>query len=283
MDCPGVSERLPWLLNGSLSASEADEVRSHLATCERCREEWEETRGAASVFDAHVPTSVVMDLAWDRPPSGLDPGLARAHVESCADCREELELARASRRLEAQEASSPARRGPSVGFWLPAALAAGLVIGFGLGARRTVTPPPDDPRVATLEEESARLRALVASLEAAARSARPRINLPLFELLPRVVRRGGASDGTEVTIPDGAPEVALLLSVDSPPGAAATLAIADAAGREVWKAEGLVAGPPGGYVVTVPSEMLPDGAYVIRLKPSTGPAVEYPIRVRRQG
>src|SRR5262245_32666200 len=213
MDCTGTSERLPWLVSGGLSASEADEVRAHLATCPRCGEELAETRRAAAVFGAHLPVAVVMDLAWDRTPSGPDAALAASHVASCPECREELELARESRRLEAvgQERPRAVRWNP---IWLavPASLAAGLVVGFGLGDRGPSPATPADPRVPLLEQETARLRGVVETLETAARTARPRINVPLFELMPPLVRRGGTAEATEIAVPAGATEIALLAS-----------------------------------------------------------------------
>jgi len=280
MDCQGVSERLPWLLNGSLSAAEAQDVRAHLADCARCREELDETRRAAAVFDVHVPTSAILDLAWGRSVDDL----VRTHLDACAACREELDLARESRRLDEEAPGARVRRLP-VGFLLPLTLAAGLVVGFAVGGRRTVTPtstlPSPDPLTANAEAEYARLRQLVARLEAEAQTARPRINLPLFELMPGLVRRGGTGGATEIAIPAHAKEVALLLGTGTPSGTTAGLAIEDASGRSIWKEQGLVSGPPGGYVVTVPAEMLPPGYYVIRLRPNKGAPLEYGIRVRR--
>lgn len=282
MDCTGTSERLPWLVGGGLPAAEADEVRAHLATCPRCREELAETRRAAAVFGAHVPVAVLMDLAWDRTPSAPDAALAASHLASCPECREELELARESRRLEAdaQERPRAVRWNPS---WLavPASLAAGLVLGFGLWGRGPAPVTPPDPRVALLEQETSRLRGMVQALERAASTARPRINLPLFELVPPLVRRGGASQATEIAVPAGAAEIALLASSEAPAGTSASLAILGADGREVWRTEELVSGPPGGYLVTVPAEMLPAGVYSIRLQPKSGARVDYRVRVRR--
>lgn len=289
MDCKDVDERLPWLLNGSLTTSEADEVRAHVAGCDRCRAELAETRGAYAVFGAHLPASAILDLAWDRPPDGVEAALARAHLEACRECGEELDLARESRRLEALPAPpnvtvapSPPARWTPLRILLPSALAAGLLAGFVLGARRPVPSlPPDEGRIVRLERETERLRGLVASLESAARTARPRLNLPLFELMPALVRRGAADQATELTIPPASTEVALLLSVEGPPGTTASLRVTDAAGQEVWATDGLVSGPPGGYVVTLPVEMLPAGPYVMTLHPQAGAPVEYRVRVRR--
>jgi hypothetical protein len=219
MDCQEVSERLPWLLNGSLPASQAEDLRAHLARCEGCRLEMEETRRAAAVFDAHLPASAIVDLAWDRAVEGIPSGLARAHVEACSECADELGLARESRRRESEERDRPQRPSVRPGwFVLPATLAAGLVLGF-LGGRLQPPSPPATPgpeHVARLEDESRQLRERLAALEHAASALRPRINLPLFEVLPGLVRRGDAEGTTEVAIPAGAAEIALLLSADAP-------------------------------------------------------------------
>lgn len=283
MDCQEVSERLPWLLNGSLSTSDAEALRTHLAGCPRCREEMEETRRAAEVFGAHLSTRAIVDLAWERPTTDIDPEVARAHVETCPDCREELALARESRGLDAEEPRTPDRRARPAWYVLPATLAAGLALGFVVGTRKGPGPeaPPDRAQVAQLQGESIRLRERIAALETAARETRPRINLPLFEVLPDLLRRGGPDEATEVRIPAGAAEVALFLSAEGSAGVNATLVIADGAGREVWRADGLVPGPPGGYVVTVPAAMLPDGAYRLAVRPQRGAPSHYRIRVRR--
>lgn len=282
MACDAVSERLPWLLNGSLEGAEADEVRRHLATCARCRGEMEETRQAAAVFGAHLPPGVLMDLAWDRALSEEDAALARRHLDGCAECTEELALARESRALEAAPEST-ARRG---GAWwpavaLPATLAAGLVLGMEWQSSRgtPASPPPGDGgRVARLETEVARLSGLVASLEQAARA--PRLNLPLFELLPAARVRGSARDAQDVVIPRGARDVVLLLGHDAPAGTRASLQVHGPNG-EKWGSDDLLSGPPGGYVVIVPVELLGDGTYVLTLTPQAGAPSSYAMRVRR--
>jgi len=289
MDCEGASERLPWLYAGSLAPAEAAEVRRHLETCARCRAELEETGRAAAVFDAHLPTVALVDLAWDRPVTALADELVQAHLAGCSSCREELALARESRRLEGTGEAAPVAR-PARWTWrtaaLPATLAAGLAAG-ALWGRATAPRPPapanDGGRVGALEAEVARLRATSTDLEARVRAAAsPRLNLPIFELLPgTLIERGGTGGGNPVAIPKDAPEIALLLAADGPAGDPVGLVLADASGREVWRGEGLRHGPPGGYVVTVPSSLLPDGAYVVTLRPAHGPETTYRVRVRR--
>ncbi|HET8644778.1 MAG TPA: hypothetical protein VFO85_04780, partial [Vicinamibacteria bacterium] len=227
--------------------------------------------------------AALVDLAWDRVPPGLDPDLARGHLDGCDDCREELELARESRRAESSQPLVVPRRRP---IWplvtLPATLAAGLVLGLSWPSRRETAAPPagaDPQRLATLQSEVTRLRGLVAELEGAARS--PRLNLPVFELLPGALVRGGEEEATTVTIPAGAGEVALLLTTDAPAGTSATLVIRR--GRdEVWRGQGLLPRPPGGYVVVMPADLLPAGSYVLEVQPQRGPRAVYALRVRRQ-
>lgn len=298
MDCNDVAERLPWLLSGALPAAEAQALRDHVAGCPACQAEMADTRTAAAVFDAHLPTSTILDLAWDRTVQGLEHSVVHRHLESCAGCREELELARESRELEARPDAAalpiPARppRAMPIRFVLPAVLAAGLVVGFALGTRRTpsatTATTATDPRVAQLEGETARLqtettrlRGLVESLETAAREARPRLNLPLFELIPGRTRSGGPGLANELTIPASASEVVLLIGLPNTPGTPASAVLKDASGREVWKAEGLTSGPPGGYVVTLPAAMLPAGRYTLTLRPKQDEPVDYAIDVKR--
>jgi hypothetical protein len=287
MDCAAASERLPWLLTGSLEAAEAEEVRTHLEGCPRCRQEMDETRRAAAVFDAHLPSSVILDLAWERPLETDLSELARVHLEKCASCRDELELARASRQLEPLWAeTSPGRRSPA---WrvvvLPATLAAGLVLGLWWGTHgddAVSDSPQTITRIAALEAELARLRAAMATRDVPApRIAVPRLNLPVFEILPSLVKRGAGDEANEIRVPAGATEIALLLGTDAATGARAALTIEDDQGRQVWRGEGLVAGPPGGYVVVMPVELLPDGSYTMTVQPASGRSVAYSVRVRR--
>jgi hypothetical protein len=293
MDCEAASERLPWLYAGSLAPEEAAELRRHLEGCPRCRAEMDETRRAAAVFDAHLPTAVVLDLAWDRPVTALPADVVRAHLETCAACSEDLALARESRLLEGQRPDAanvlplrPAGRSVWRVAALPATLAAGLAAG-ALWGRGTAPPPvqtqTNGPDVSGLESEVARLRQAVTDLEARVRaSAGPRLNLPIFELIPgALIDRGAPVGGNDVAVPGDADEVALFLTAEAPAAGGASLVLKDAAGREVWRADGLRYGPPGGYVVTLPASLLPDGAYVVTVRTARGKDAAYHVRVRR--
>jgi hypothetical protein len=143
MNCDDAIELLPWLLNGTLETGERDEVRRHLATCERCRMALDETRQAWTAFDQHLPAEALISLAYGEPPAGVDSAVAANHLASCPQCAAELELARMSRRLEEDDKvavfpaapAAPPRQQAAVragsGAWRVATLAACLAALIG--------------------------------------------------------------------------------------------------------------------------------------------------------
>lgn len=145
MTCEQAIEILPWYLNGTLEATEREEARRHLATCEACRRALAETRDAWRIFDRHLPSEALVALAWGETPEGIDPALAGRHLAGCPQCAAELELARTSRHLEeddrialfpAKPAAAPARevrRDGEYRTWRGAALAAGLAAVLAMG------------------------------------------------------------------------------------------------------------------------------------------------------
>ena len=78
MECDDAAQRLPWMVNGTIDAAERARLEEHLSGCAACRQELDETRRAASVFGAHLPTSALIDLAWERPNT-LDSALVNRH------------------------------------------------------------------------------------------------------------------------------------------------------------------------------------------------------------
>jgi anti-sigma factor RsiW len=136
MNCDQAIEFLPWLLNGTLEAGERDEVRRHLAGCERCRAALNDTREAWTTFDQHLPSDALVALAYGEAPQGIDSALAERHLASCPQCAAELELARMSRRLEEDDkvavfpgvrpVKKPEERDRGYRTWRAAALAAGF-------------------------------------------------------------------------------------------------------------------------------------------------------------
>jgi hypothetical protein len=283
MDCETASGLMPWLLNRTLGAAEAEGLERHIAGCAVCRADFEETRRAAAVFAAHPSAGTILDLGWDREIP--DAALVRRHVADCAACAEDLALARESRRAEEEPAAPAGAGAPSrIARWvaLPATLAAGLVIGLSLPrAQAPPAPPGVDPAVARLQDENARLRESVSDLRAQAEAAgAPELNLPVFEVVSEPLTRGAAGGGSELAVPKGARQVALLLVADVRAGTPAALEIRSGAGERVWRAEGLAPNALGAYSLAVPTAMLPEGAYRFVLQPRGSAPVEYRVRVR---
>jgi hypothetical protein len=297
LDCQQASERLPWLLNGTLEPAEAEAVRAHVDRCGVCQEEMDETRQAAAVFGAHLPPAALTDLAWDRPAAGVDADVVKRHLDRCRDCSEELELARESRRLEAAPDAPRTRAAPGAARWwrapaLAAGLAAAFVAGLWSGRVGEGTGPARDPRtevlagrIAEQEREIRRLGEAAAGLEAQMTGLRaPQLNLPVFELLPAgLTRRSAQPAANEVVVPEGAAFVALLLNAEAAPEQPAAIEIRNAGGDIVWSGQGLRPSPLGGYTLAVPASLLPPGDYTLAVRAGTGPPQTYAVRVRRAG
>jgi putative zinc finger protein len=288
VDCAQVAELLPWLLNGTLEGPEADAVRGHLQGCAVCGREWNETLRAAAVCGAHLPTAVLVDLAWDRRPEGLAPEGVRAHLDACASCREELALVQESRRLEAEPlpiASSPGvlyRRAVTY-----AGLAAGLVVAFLAGTRWPAGGPEEArtssqaarERLATTQAEVEDLRAANAALrERVLRLEAPEASLPVFEVFSGK-RRSGAAEN-ELVLPAGTTRFALVLNVTAPPPRPVTAELRDEHGAVRWTAPALQAGPLG-YTLGIPADLVPDGSASLTLLDQGRTIERYALRVRR--
>ncbi|MCP4659632.1 MAG: zf-HC2 domain-containing protein [bacterium] len=96
-DCQDAIELLPWFLNGSLDGDERQALHDHLATCESCRSELEQTTRAWEVFAQHVPSLALAEYAEGLEPSELNRERIEQHLARCPSCRQELEWATADR------------------------------------------------------------------------------------------------------------------------------------------------------------------------------------------
>jgi putative zinc finger protein len=282
--CQEATELLPWLLNGTLEAGEAERVRAHVESCAACRHELGETRWAAAVFGAHLPAQTLVALAWDRPG---DFELARRHLESCPACAEELALVRESRRLESEEERRPAGRPAPVALRY-GSLAAALLVGFGAGivSLRVIGGGPAGEReqlagrVGELEGQVRALRESESGLKDAVRRLEaPELNLPIVEVLPdSAVPRSASGPETRVVVPNGARLVALVLGSDRA-GGAADADLRDARGTVLWTGTGLQPSRLGGYTLGLPASLLRAGKYKLVLRPARGSAETYSIQV----
>lgn len=296
MDCEETSQRLPFLLNGSLEPAERDAVRVHLRECEACRGDLKAARGVAEVFGAHLPTSVLVDLAFGAEPAGFDSALVRAHLDSCAACASDLALLRESRALEAEAPNRATALAARSRSWRPVGLAAALVTAFGAGVvSRAVR---DEGRLGASESERSRLESRVGDLESEVRRLggererlageidrleAPRTNVAVAELLPAGRRQRSAAGGPrpdEVRLTSGTDLVVLLLGASS--RGVAEAEIRDARGAVVWKGGGLVPGALGSYSVAVPLARFSEGDHSILLRSGSGAPEEFRLRLIRE-
>ena len=183
-------ELLPFYWNGSLEPAEREEVDAHLADCATCRTALAEIRDAARIFAAHLPTEVVLDLAWDLVPAGEERDLYERHLAECSPCTAELEMARASRALEGADgialfrapvnvrsAAAPTAVAPRPRAWRAAALAAGL--GGLIAATGWMSTARENDRLLTQMAETAIQRdALDTSRPAPAPQPTPDASVP---------------------------------------------------------------------------------------------------------
>lgn len=178
-----VTERLPWLVNGSLADGERREVEAHLAACPDCRAELSFTRDAYELFSTHLPPRLLVAYAetpagdrWTIDGATVDRRSVDAHLAHCDDCREELEMVRQARAALAEEApgaavvpfARPRQAAAAPRPWLPMALAASLLLalvsagGWWFASQPAGGDAALQARVAELERELAAARGAAA-------------------------------------------------------------------------------------------------------------------------
>jgi hypothetical protein len=296
MQCEQAVGLLPWLLNGSLEPDERRALEKHLGGCAACRKELEQTRRAAAVYGAHLPSAEIGALAWERPLSEVDPEIARRHLESCEGCAEGLRLARESRALEegtGAPASAPWAARPRAAWRSPllatAACLALVSAGAWILASRRATSLVEaelrsvSDQLAAAEAAVAELRHGEAELRRRlARAAAPQLNLPVFELLPGSQRRRAADTPQQLRVPAGAAFVALVLSTALPTDAVVRAELRGADGEAIPFEGELRAGALGGYTLGLPRAVLPEGRVrlVLYRAGSNAPAESYDFEVR---
>ena len=287
MDCTTATDLLPWLINGSLDASEREGVLAHLEGCPACRGELESTVLTWAVHGQHVPTGLLVAHAMGEPLPAEAARTVEEHLAHCGQCAAEAELVAQAERVARTATigatpSAPAKaptaatlattRGP--GFRRYGALAAALVAGVGVagwlwswnalrGERREVARLEGQAALAErrAEQDGARiagLRDAVAALEA--ERGRPRLNPPVVELVPAAPRLRGETPAPEpVRLPADAPSATLvLISEVGGDFDEIALEIRDPRGEVRWRGEGLER-RGGSYTVELPTELLAGG------------------------
>jgi anti-sigma factor RsiW len=297
MNCEKAIEILPWLLNGSLEPQESTEVRRHLENCEACREALRDTRQAWKIFGEHLPAESLVQLAYDEAPSGVDPVLAERHLASCPQCAAELEMARMSRRLEEDDriVTFPARtsreRVRETRTWRAAALAAGLAAVVAAGgwwqtASRFSEVSTLVARNQQTQEEQARLQGQVRSAQEdlariAANVREPQLNSWTGDVSMTDVVRGQQQTGQEIVIPADVDSTPILEASHEVTQPQREVRIVDAAGKVVWRRDGLRRNPTDDYTITFHPGFLKPGLYTVQLYAPDGRQVEtYKVRVK---
>lgn len=297
--CEDIAGLLPWLLNGTLEAAEAQAARAHFAHCAACQRELEETAVAWRVGRQHAPAELLLDYAFAQPVAELQRELLERHLAACQQCSEELAMARASRQwAETAERATPPKvaqfpssaRPRRAQLWQYGALAACLALLFALGgwflsarhaqteqARWSAQERQWHAQVARLEGENRQLQQAnqqqlgdqAAELQARLRElTAPQANVPLFDLYPReLARRSASATVNEITLPRAARTVTLIFNSQSQSEArAASLAIVNAQGIVVWRAAQLTRQAAGEYTLSLLAEFLPPGRYTFKLE-----------------
>lgn len=301
MDCEHAAELLPWLLNGTLDATEQTQVREHLAQCGQCRWELGEAMWAGAVYQQHIPTETLIDYAFERPLAAVEWDRVERHFKLCQDCTEQLELVRESRRLDAEGAPEVtavvverAPRWPTF-RWPYAALAATLVAFIAAGgwlwtwqqgragqARLTQQQRELRQQLASQEAENQKLRQREIELrqqqdqanrelarlqEQVKALASPRLNIPILDVYPmELARRAQRPLVNELEIPRDATVVTLILNSQSQAASRAySLEILNAQNAVVWSSQGLVRHATSDYTISIPTEFLPPGRYTINV------------------
>ena len=284
--CREIRELLPWYVNGSLDAAEHEAVESHLASCEECRAELEDTRFALAVAVQHLPTEVLVAyVAGDDP--GVDPELLATHLASCAECAEELALLRDSHDALLGEPDAEPREPDADGMeaqgdgqvlpWRPrpanddgsatiwrrvAAVAAVLALVSGLATFN-------------LYRESTRLANRVAELDG------PTVNIALVDLYPDdLVLRGETSDQAPAEVPPTTERVTLILnSRRAPASGPYRIELRDPSTGTQTVIEGLRTDADGLLILSLAADAL-DGERILMLfdAGATEPVEAYRIR-----
>lgn len=298
MECEEVVERLPWLLGGSLGAEEARDVRGHVAGCHRCRGELSDTQLAWAIFAAHVPEEDLLAIATGK----VTPSPAAAeHLTGCASCAEERELLKEGwaalessgelepvssgehsdampMRADLGGAGRPGATAANRPTWRPNSLAAaaGLMAALGLAGwswewRRAARI---EVRVAAQERElrsqldaiAAESRELRQRLDAAGQDGLPQINTPVVEVFAEEPHRGREGEPTVAEVAENRLVTLILSSTRDRDSASEDLQVELLAGERVlWSAGGLARDKAGGYTVSLPGRLLPEGLVRIRV------------------
>ena len=301
--CQDTRELLPWYLNGTLEEIRRVAIDAHLASCEACRAELEETRIAVAVAVQHLPAEALVAHVAGRD-IGVDSELFETHLAACEECAEELALLRESHTALLGESvdAAPAE--------VAAAGSAGVQTEDRTSSEQKVLAwrPRQKPaeagkrsRPRTGRVAAWRRGAVAAALVAvvagtAAMNARrqavglaerlaaldgPRINVALVDLYPdEMVLRGGTSDTPPAEVPAAAERATLILNSRQPSSSGPyRVEIRDLDGQEVQVIDGLTTDADGLLTLSVATASLEGERILVLLDPASEEPLEaYRVR-----
>lgn len=280
-----IRDEIPEFLAGRLAPADARRVEAHLEACTGCRDLVASLREVVLGFESGglellTPHPAPESLRQLASGDAADAAVMR-HVETCASCSLEVEMLAAgepqARVLPFRAKSRPvsvAGRSRRV-FGIPASLAAGLMVGLGLGVLyRPISGP--QPRPAASSGQTV-----------------PAWSGPVTLLMLERPLRGDATLAA-VTVSAGQPYVPLAMAPVVPESAGDDtrfrFEIRDARGDLSWSAELRAADIRtqirAAAVVTflVPSGSLPAGRHLMAVRPANPveapPILEIPFEVR---
>jgi hypothetical protein len=252
---------------GSLPAEEQASLSAHLASCVACQALADAMTDREALYaseptaaeEARIWSRIAADTDWEVPG---DPALAtgrrwRWSLAAAATLllaallgTWALRLHSENRRLAASVAVRPAARPAAKPSAKPGALPEDETRGRRAEARRT---PSLEGQMAVLDRRSGS-------------ASSPQVNVPVLDLDPAGVFRSREGENPAFRVPSGVPLVAVILNSSSPDSALPhALEIRDDGGKLIWKGEGLKQRAHHAFTLTIPRELLPDGAYRLRL------------------
>jgi anti-sigma factor RsiW len=267
LDCAGIEERLPWLLNGTLPPEERRTVEAHLATCAACAAALAATRRASTLFAAHPEAGSLVDYAFGLPVAAESRVALELHLAHCSACREEIALVEAERGAIADGGAG----GAAVA--LP-----------GAPGRRGLRASPRGSRLLALAATvvvSSGLTLFLATRDRAG-TADSAGRVALVELLPVDSRTRGV-DGAALAIAASVSHTLLLVSDRAETFNEVRARIVPSGGGTPREVSGLLPALGGGYALLLPARSLRPGELEIelegRLAGDWSPIGRYRLRV----
>jgi len=264
MNCPEVTERLPWLLNDTLPAAERAEVLLHLEECPDCRLQLQDSAAVLAAMDDHPASERLVEYVFGAGMEVPERVSIGRHVASCTRCSQEVDLL-----------SQSHKQMPSQSMWNPRYIGIAAILGITASAGILMNRIWQESR-----QREAVLATQVRSLEEQiGRMNRPSAVGVVVDLLPLDARqRAAAASPAAATAAAGA-ETNFLLNSRLPRTASGCSIRLFSDGRELWAASHATRGANGEFLVRIPAGFLQPGAHRLTVN-CTASSEPYDFTVR---